>query len=159
MLSKKGFKKVIYSDWIAKQQKKASVKPKIPSKKKLPKKKVVSISKLKKDLWAECRRITRARFNCNGEYYCFTCGNLTPVPHTGHIIASSLCSAEMRYSLDNLRPQCYMCNIHKSGNWVGFYEALGKDYIENLIKRNNESKCKSYHQDWYINKIEEYKKL
>lgn len=29
MLSKKGFKKVIYSEWIAKQQKKASVKPKI----------------------------------------------------------------------------------------------------------------------------------
>lgn len=32
MLSKKGFKKVIYSEWIAKQQKKASVKPKISPK-------------------------------------------------------------------------------------------------------------------------------
>ena len=112
MLSK-GFKKLTFEEAKMKLKNRAS-KPKIPSKKKLPKKKVVSISKLKKDLWAECRRITRARFNCDGEYYCFTCGNLTPIPHTGHIIASSLCSAEMRYSLDNLRPQCYMCNIHKS---------------------------------------------
>jgi len=129
--------------------------------KKVPKKKVkkLSISKLKKDLWNEIKRIVRARFNIDGEYYCFTCGNLTAIPHTGHIIASSLCSTEMRYSLDNLRLQCYMCNIHKSGNWVGFYEVLGKDYIEDLIKRNNESKFKSYHTDWYLGKIEEYKKL
>jgi len=122
-------------------------------------KKTTTISSLKKKLWIECRRIVRARFNCDGEYYCFTCGNLTAVPHTGHIIASSLSSTEMRYSLDNLRLQCYMCNIHKSGNWVGFYEALGKNYIDNLIKRNNETKGKSYHSDWYINKIDEYKTL
>lgn len=123
------------------------------------KKKTVSISKLKKQLWNECRRITRKRFNVDGEYYCFTCGNLTEVPHTGHIIASSLCSAEMRYSLDNLRPQCYMCNIHKSGNWVGFYEALGQEYMENLMQINRETKGQSYHTDWYLNKIAEYKNL
>lgn len=138
--------------------KQALKRQKTPLKRK-QKPKVIPISKLKKQLWDECRRITRKRFNCDGEYYCFTCGNLVAVPHTGHIIASSLSSAEMRYSLDNLRLQCYMCNIYKSGNWVGFYEVLGKDYIDDLIKRNNESKGKSYHTDWYLNKIEEYKKL
>lgn len=136
-----------------------SKRAKKPSKRRPTKKKVVSITLLKKKLWDECRRIVRKRFNCDGEYYCFTCGNLTPIPHTGHIIASSLCSMEMRYNLDNLRLQCYMCNIYKSGNWVGFYEALGKDYIENLIKLNNQTKGRSYHRDWILNKTEEYKKL
>lgn len=142
----------LYKTW------KRAVTPKI-KRTRIKKPKLTPISKLKKDLWVECRRIIRSRFNCEGEYYCFTCGNLTAVPHTGHIIASSLCSTEMRYSLENLRLQCYMCNIHKSGNWVGFYQELGQDYIDYLIKRNNETKNKSYHADWYINKIAEYKKL
>ncbi len=156
----KSFRKPVKVEFYTKEDRKVSFKGlKTTLKRKKPKKKIQTISKLKKELWNECRRIVRARFNLDGEYYCFTCGNLTPIPHTGHIISSSLCSASLRYDLDNLRLQCYMCNIHKSGNWISFYETLGKDYIDELLRRNKESKFQSYHTDWYLKKIEEYRLL
>ena len=149
-LKRSGFKRKTYAEL------KASRKPKKTPKKKAKK---PTITKLKKKLWDECRRIVRARYFNNDFYECFTCGNTVSVPHTGHIIASSLCSTVMRYDLDNLRLQCYMCNIHKSGNWVAFFQRLGMEYIENLIKKNNQTKGKSYHVDWYQAKIEEYAKV
>jgi len=67
----------------------------------------------------------------------------------------------VRYLLDNLRPQCFHCNINLSGNWVAFEKHLLKDGIDidALKKRNEETKGTVYPLSWYQEKIEEYKKL
>lgn len=118
-----------------------------------------NISKLKKKLWELCKELTRARWGNN----CYTCGSFVQFPHTGHFISSSICSTELRYSLDNLRPQCYACNIHRSGNWLAFEERLikenGKKWVENLKKLNQQTKGGLYGVTWFEKKIEEYEQL
>ena len=122
-------------------------------------KKKSDLKKAQEKLWELCKQITRKRYaQFDGSYRCFTCGAFVEAPHTGHIITDSTCSTEMSYSLDNLRLQCFACNIHKSGNWQAFYQKLGKEYIDNLIKQNNETKGKKYDILWYKAKIEEYSK-
>lgn len=65
----------------------------------------------------------------------------------------------MRYDYEfNLRPECYRCNIHLSGNWVAFREHLTQDFgekkVEEIIKRKNEiTKADRF---WYEEKIREY---
>lgn len=118
---------------------------------------MTELKRAQKKLWELCKKKTREKYqDSDGAYRCFTCGAFVEVPHTGHIITDSTCSTEMSYSLDNLRLQCYRCNIHLSGNWQAFYQKLGKEYIDNLIKRNNETKGKKYDLMWFKKKIEEY---
>lgn len=120
------------------------------------------ISKLKKQLWEECKRIVRARHGNT----CYTCGKqgLTGSDwHTGHFIPSSICSVEMRYSLDNLRPCCYRCNINLSGNWPAYEAHLiidhGRDFPEQLKQRNRETTGQMFDILWYENKLKEYKNI
>lgn len=119
-----------------------------------------TVSKLKKDLWQLTRKIIINRHGTD----CYCCGapglsgsNL----HVGHFIPSSVCSAEVRYLLDNLRPSCYRCNIHLSGNWIAFEAHLVRDGfdITKLKQRNQDTKGLLYDRHWYIAKIEEYRTL
>jgi hypothetical protein len=118
-----------------------------------------TITKLKKLLWEECKRITRKRYGNT----CYTCGTHVDVPHTGHFIPSSICSTEMRYDLDNLRLQCFRCNIHLSGNWVAYEAHLivekGRKFPDLLKKRNEATKGGMFREEWYLQKIDEYKLL
>lgn len=119
-----------------------------------------SIRLLKDKLWKECKRIIRERHGNT----CYTCG-ANPLEgsnwQTGHFIPSSICSTEMRYDLNNLRPQCMRCNIHLSGNWPAYEKHLLKDNIDiqGLKDRNEKTKGQMYRADWYLAKIEEYKQL
>lgn len=117
------------------------------------------LTKLKDKLWDLCKKITRQRYG----NICYTCGTYVEHPHTGHFIPSSVCSTELRYSLNNLRPQCYACNIHKSGNWPAYEAHLitenGEDFVQSLKKRNQETKGKKYDVLWYQEKIKEYEAL
>ncbi len=165
-----GFKRKSLDEVKATQALKRSKRPlgasKLPrprkSTKSLKKKsKKPNISKLKKLLWQECRRLTLLRYP---EPKCYTCGKFGITGsncHLGHFIPSSICSVEMRYSLDNLRFQCYSCNIHKSGNWPAYEAHLmiekGLDFPTLLKKRNEETKNKQYDSLWYLQKLEEYK--
>lgn len=115
------------------------------------------LKKLKEKLWKLCREIQIAKYGRN----CYTCGakdlqgsNL----HLGHFIPSSVCSTEMRYDLDNLRPCCYHCNINLSGNWIEYEKHLIRDGIDvqELKDRNEKTKGGMYREDWYENKIREY---
>lgn len=67
----------------------------------------------------------------------------------------------LRYSLENLRPQCYGCNIHRSGNWPAYEAHLIRDGIdvEALKRRNQETKGLLYGRQWIIEKIAEYEQL
>lgn len=116
-------------------------------------------AKLKAKLWELCKQLTRKNYG----YNCYTCGQTCEAPHTGHFISSSVCSAELRYNLDNLRPQCYRCNIHLSGNWLAYEQRLesekGEKWVEALKKRNQETKNLKYDSIWYEGKIIEYQEL
>lgn len=121
-----------------------------------------ALSIAKDALWRECKRIIRAKYGNT----CYTCGKsgLEGAQwHTGHFIASSVCSVELRYALENLRPQCWRCNINLSGNWIAYEAHLiedhGQGYVDALKERNRTTKGKQYTLRWYLDKIEEYKAL
>ena len=67
----------------------------------------------------------------------------------------------MRYDLDNLRPQCYRDNIHKSGNWPAYKEHLIADGLDpdELEQRNRDTIGAKYDILWYEAKIQEYEVL
>lgn len=117
------------------------------------------LQKAKKQLWELCREITKAIYG----NVCYSCGarNLSGSNwQTGHFIPKSICSAEIAYSLDNLRPQCSACNIWKSGNWVEFerhlVEEKGEQFIKDLKLRNQKTKGQKFDLFWYNGKIKEY---
>lgn len=118
------------------------------------------LAQAKKKLWDLCREITRKRFGNT----CYTCQK-SPLEgsnwQTGHFITSSVCSVEMRYELDNLRPQCYHCNINLSGNWLAFERNMLRDGmdIEHLKHHNELTKGRTYDLDWFNQKIADYQKL
>ena len=113
-----------------------------------------------KILWELCREITRARYG-NTCYSCGAKGLAGGNWQTGHFIPSSICSTELRYDLSNLRPQCYHCNINLSGNWPAFEARLiaehGQGYVDELKRRNLETKGLKYGTPWVMAKIEEYR--
>lgn len=149
--------------YLARTRTEKKKKGKVTKKVKKPKKQ--SISKLKKQLWEECKRIVRKTYvKDDGTWDCFTCGRRIDEPfkaQTGHFIPSSTCGAYLRYDLRNLRIQDYFCNINLGGNGAEYYKKLvetcGQDYVDKLFL----DKQKVIHADtqWYLNKIEEYKKL
>lgn len=125
----------------------------------LRRKSKTDLAKKKDKLWELCKQLTRKLHG----HHCYTCGQYSEAPHTGHFITDSTCSTELSYSLDNLRPQCYRCNIHLSGNWTAFEERLirdhGPDFVENLKKRNRDTKGLKYDVLWYDKKINDYQEL
>jgi len=125
----------------------------------MKRRKKTPLQKAKDKLWELCKELTRAVYGHN----CFTCGAWVEFPHTGHFITDSTCSTELSYDLKNLRPQCYVCNIHKSGNWVMFearlIQAHGQGYIDELKERNRKTSGLKYDILWYQKKIEEYETL
>lgn len=119
------------------------------------------LTKLKEDLWLLCRQIVKKRHGNT----CYTC--LREVPdgkgmHTAHYITSSLCSVELRFSLENLRPGCYHCNINLSGNWPAYQERMEREHpgiTARLIALNNATKGKMYDTKYFTDKITEYTTL
>jgi hypothetical protein len=102
-----------------------------------PKKsKQITLNRLQKILWEECKRITRERHGNK----CFTCGKTGLSGsdwHTGHFIPKGVCGAFLKYDLRNLRPQCYNCNINLGGAGAEFYRRLveyeGQEYVNKLF--------------------------
>jgi len=120
------------------------------------------LAKAKAKLWELCKTITRLRYGNT----CYTC-NKTGLEgsnwHTGHYVTKSTCSAELAYDLRNLRPQCYQCNINLSGNWVAFEHRLvidcGQSYVNDLKRRNRDTKGRKFDILWYQRKAVEYTRL
>jgi hypothetical protein len=164
-MKRTGFKKLTYTEALAKKVAKVRVPAKKPAKRKIEgkkRRKKTPLKKLKERLWQLCREIQINKYGRN----CYTCGKQGLEGkncHLGHFIPSSTCSTEIRYSLDNLRPCCYHCNINLSGNWVSYEEHLiqdnGDDFVKKLKIKNNETKGKMYREDWYEAKISEYELL
>lgn len=126
--------------------------------------KTKSPKKLKEELWNECKRIVRARYQKEGYWYCFTCDRVLDEPakaQTGHFLPSSTCGAFLRYDLRNLRIQCYNCNINQGGAGAEFYRRLveenGQSYVDQLFKDKHITIKADSH--WYSQKILEYKEI
>ena len=118
------------------------------------------LSKLKAQLWKLCREIQIKRYGSD----CYTCNSKDlsgSSRQLGHFIPSSVCSTSLRYDLDNLRVQCYACNIHKSGNWIEYEKHLLSDGIDvqELKDRNERTKGGMFREDWYKGKIQEYSQI
>jgi len=121
--------------------------------------KMPTLRQAKVKLWELCKQITRKKHGST----CFTSGKQGLEGsnwQTGHYIASSLCSTELRYDLKNLRPQSYQENINHSGNTLQFRRNLirdhGIEYVEELETRNQKTKGQKFDILWYVAKIEEY---
>ncbi len=123
-----------------------------------------SPKKLREELWAECKRLVRAKYDRGGYWNCFTCERVIDEPakaQTGHFLPSSTCGAFLRYDLRNLRIQCYNCNINQGGAGAEYYRKLleenGQEYVDQLFKDKHISiKADSW---WYQEKINEYKAI
>lgn len=132
--------------------------------KKNKKKKPITIGKLQKLIWVECKRIVRATYiKQNGTWDCFTCHRLIDEPskaQTGHFRPSSVCGAYLRYDLRNLRIQCYNCNINAGGNGAMYYKNLiiekGQDYVDQIFIDEQKS-VKAY--DHYVYILAQYVKM
>lgn len=121
--------------------------------------KKLTIGKIQKLLWIECKRLIRAKYGNT----CFTCEkrNLEASGwHTGHFIAKGACGATLKYDLRNLRPQCYHCNINLGGNGATFYKRLveteGQEYVDQLFK-DKQKIIKAY--DHYAELLAKYRDM
>lgn len=138
-------------------------KPKTALKRtKLKRRSKTPLAKAKLKLWALLREYTILKYGST----CYTCGKEDlegSNRHLGHFITKSTCSGELAYSEDNLRIQCYHCNINLSGAWVAYEAHLildhDRDYCEKLKKRNQETKGKKYDILFYEKRIAEVGEL
>lgn len=127
--------------------------------------KKLSIGKLQKILWQECRRVADILYPPkNGITYCYTCGK--PISGSnkqlGHLLAKSVCGAFLKYDVyRNLRWQCYYCNINLGGNGAIFcrrmIEENGQDYVDQIISDRNNKSIKAY--DHFEKLLLEYIKI
>ena len=160
----RGFKKLSYADFL----KKLKAKPKLikyapvglknAPKKKVFKKKPVSISKLKKDLWAVVSPFIRNRDN----FRCITCGKTGTGGqiHAGHFLPSGNCGALLKYHPKNIHAQCYFDNINLGGNGAVYYTKMvdkyGQDYVDKLFQIKNQTTIKA-DEYFYKSLIDLYK--
>jgi hypothetical protein len=120
------------------------------------------IKKIQEELWQECRRISLAKYEINGKHFCYTCDKQVESSNRqlGHFIPNSVGGALLRYNLDNLRIQCYYCNINLGGNGSEFYKRLlsekGQEYIDNLFYLKSQT-TKAI--DLYIELLAKYKSM
>jgi hypothetical protein len=121
--------------------------------------KKLTISKLQKLLWLECKRIVRARY----DHTCYTCGKSGLVGsdlQTGHMIAKAALGAYLKYDLRLLRPQCTNCNIWHGGMGAVFIENMrmreGDEYVDGILADRNVS-VRAY--DHYLRLLFEYREL
>lgn len=132
---------------------------------KVPKKKKVTLTQLKKKLWELCKQIIRATYiNNDGTWECYTCDHVIwskQDAQTGHFIPKSVCGAYLKHDLRNLRIQCMSCNVWRGGMGAEFYRRMveieGQEYVDKLFR----DKQKTIKEDiiFIQSKIDEYEKI
>jgi hypothetical protein len=94
-------------------------------------KKKKSLSKLKQDLWKVFSLYIKLKYSSDGEHVnCFTCDSILKIGtsncQSGHYYTKKGYPA-LYFNENNVRVQCYHCNINLSGNTVIFGERLEGD--------------------------------
>lgn len=94
---------------------------------KLKKVKKIPISRYRNKLWELCKSHARNKINSDR---CFTCDRIGlsgSNQQTGHFIPSACGGALLRYHPNNLRIQCFHCNINLGSNGSEYYRRLVRD--------------------------------
>lgn len=109
---------------------------------------------LKKKLWTVFSKWIKQR----DKNICFTCGRKCEGQgsHAGHFEPKSVGGLALYFNEDNVRCQCFNCNINLSGNQYIFGEKLGKKMVKKLYSLKD--KTIKWSESDYLEKIEEYKK-
>lgn len=84
--------------------------------------------KLKEKAWKLCSIYVRLKnANESGFCRCFTCEKWSHWRnfHAGHFVDGR--GNSILFDTRGIRPQCYLCNIHKSGNPIEFMIALEQE--------------------------------
>ena len=110
------------------------------------KKKKTTITQAKKKAWTVFSRYIRKRGAWqlpSGQWvnYCVTCREQRPITgvgclQAGHFIAGR--GNAVLYNETCVHPQCYVCNVRKSGMWVEYDEFMRETYGDDetdVIKR------------------------
>jgi len=125
---------------------------------KKPKKKVVSLSSLKKKLDAVFSKYIRNKYAKNGYVTCYTCGKVDTIERmqNGHFISRGYLAT--RFDENNCRPQCVGCNMFGNGKPLDFEEnlkeELGDQFVEDMKKKRHE--IMKFDKRWYEEKIKLY---
>lgn len=120
--------------------------------------KLISIPKLKKQLWEAIKAFIRIRDNS----VCQACGARGlegSNAQCSHLIASSICGGYLRYDKRNLYLCCFRCNISLSGNIAELYRNVQQKHGQAFLDQLHEDKKKIIQLDraFLSNKLEEYK--
>jgi len=110
-----------------------------------PKVKHLKIKPTKKKAWVACSRYIRLRdaIKTTGTkemVMCYTCPAVVPIQgrgcaQAGHFIGGR--KNVLLFDENQIRAQCYMCNIRRKGNWDAYYrnmvEEFGFEVVQNMI--------------------------
>lgn len=108
------------------------------------------ISKLKKKLWTVFSEYIRKR----DKGICFTCGRKCEGKgyHAGHFIPKSVGGIVLYFHPENVRGQCYNCNINLGGSQYEYSQKLGDETVKRLYKlKGIIQKWDAERYEWEIN--------
>lgn len=116
------------------------------------------ISKLKAKLWKVFSEYIRKR----DKGICFTCGRKCEGSgyHAGHFIPKSVGGVVLYFHPDNVRGQCFFCNINLGGNQWEYGQRLGPEKVKELyalkaqINKWDAARYE-YEIEWYKNLLAE----
>lgn len=122
----------------------------------LKKKSKSKIPTLKRKLWKIFSEYVRKR----DKNVCFTCGRKAfgVGYHAGHFIPKSVGGIVLYFHPDNVKGQCYNCNINLGGNQYEYGQKLGEEKVKELYKLKN-SPPQKWDEQRYLFEIEWYKRL
>lgn len=126
-------------------------------------KKPKTLGKLKKELWKLFSLYIKLKYSKDGEHVnCFTCGKLLKIGTSdcqgGHCLPKGGYGG-LYFNENNVRVQCYHCNINLSGNTAVFIHELKKEIGEDeyeLMYNSRHITIKRTRTD-YLELIEKYK--
>lgn len=121
-----------------------------------------TLPQLKKDLWKVFSKVIKLRNACDGWTKCYTCDRPlelnTSGTHAGHWLPKGGYPFHY-FNENNVRPQCYHCNINLSGNSEVFRRRLadeiGEQTLDEMYETRHESAKRT--REWYEEKIKHYK--
>ena len=104
--------------------------------------KKLTISKLKKKVWAIFSKCIRLEGSVNGYNTCVTCGDMHEIEDldAGHFIHGN--TKKTYFDERNVWPQCTGCNRYRSGNLIKYTlfleKTFGSGIIQELEKASNQ---------------------
>ena len=119
---------------------------------KLQKQSKTKVSTLKRKLW----KIFADYIKLRDKYTCFTCGRKGEGSgiHAGHFINKSIGGIALYFHEENVRAQCYNCNINLGGNQYVYGVKLGKEKVDELYAIK--SQINKWTEQDYLQRIEHY---